>query len=134
MPAANHDREFAAIARGDSSAFARWLSAVEPELRRSLRPLARAVDAEAVLQEALLRIWQVAPKVTLDGRPNALLRLAVTTAKNLALSELRRARPDLPGDELIARVQLTEQVDTSTDPLLRKHLIDCREKLPRQPS
>src|SRR5688500_5682625 len=95
------DRELPAIQRGDAGAFGRWMAAAEPELRRALRPLAASVDAEAVLQEALLRVWQVAPRLHPDGRGNSLLRLAVTVARNVAVSELRRLRPQLVGDKVL---------------------------------
>jgi RNA polymerase sigma-70 factor (ECF subfamily) len=80
------------IAAGDTVAFARWVAGAEGRLRDSLRSFAARVDTEAVLQEALLRVWQVAPRVTLDGKPDALVRLAVRIARNLAVSELRRNR------------------------------------------
>lgn len=131
------DRELQAIAAGDADAFARWMAAAEPQLRRSLRPLAALVDAEAVLQEALLRVWQVAPRLQPDGRANSLLRMAVAAAKNLALTELRRTRPELAGDEVISRVQLSldaERRVAPPDPLLRELIQRCREKLPRQPA
>ena len=44
------------------------------------------------MQEALLRVWQVAPRCRRDERPNALLRLAARIARNLAIDELRRVR------------------------------------------
>src|SRR4051794_27893426 len=114
-----------AIAAGDSSAFGRWMSTTEPALRRVLRPFARKVDAEAVLQETFLRIWQVAPRVTRDGRPNALLRLAQVTARNLALSELRRARVN--HQEVEALGAMTEQVvciPALPDPMLRGAILE----------
>src|SRR4051812_24183865 len=90
IPELDLDALLPAIAGGDPAAFGQWMATAEPTLRRALRPFARTVDVEAVLQEALLRVWQVAPRVVPDGRPNSLLRLAQVTAKNLALSELRR--------------------------------------------
>ena len=54
--------------------------------------MAAHVDCEAVLQEALLRVWQAAPRCRRDGRENSLLRLAARIARNLAIDELRRAR------------------------------------------
>ena len=74
---------------GDASAFERWVAAAEATVRLSLRSFAAVVDTEAVLQEALLRVWQVAPKFCVDGKPDALLRFASVTARNVALSELR---------------------------------------------
>src|SRR5690606_14601871 len=69
------DVHLAAIVAGDTRAFGRWLAGAEAPVRDSLRSFARVVDVEAVLQEALLRVWQVAPRFEPDGRPNGLLRL-----------------------------------------------------------
>src|SRR6266540_1570421 len=77
-----------AIGAGDATAFARWLAGAEGRLRDSLRSFAARVDTEAVLQEALIRVWQVAPRVTPDGKPDALVRLGVRIARNLAVSEV----------------------------------------------
>lgn len=131
----NLDNELEAIAHGDPVAFGRWMSAAEASVRRSLRPFARHLDAEALLQETFLRIWQVAPRITRDGRPNTLLRLAFVTARNLALSELRRARVS---PEELDRVERALHAEESSavvlsDPLLRSALLACREKLPGKP-
>jgi DNA-directed RNA polymerase specialized sigma24 family protein len=53
--------------RGDSDAFTEWVRRVEPALRARLSPFARQVDVEAVIQEALLRMWRLAPKLELTG-------------------------------------------------------------------
>ncbi|HEY8206250.1 MAG TPA: hypothetical protein VIG99_02135 [Myxococcaceae bacterium] len=137
MAGGDLDQELPAIRGGDAGAFGRWMAAAEPELRRALRPLAASVDVEAVLQESLLRIWQVAPRVEPDGRGNSLLRLAVTVARNVAMTELRRIRPELTGDEVIARVQLARDAGNAPalpDPHLRAAITQCQEKLPRQPA
>ncbi|MBX2798609.1 MAG: sigma-70 family RNA polymerase sigma factor [Myxococcales bacterium] len=122
------------IARGDASAFAAWLAHAEAPVRRSLASFAGTVDVEAVLQEALLRTWQVAPKVRPDGRPNALLRLALRIARNAAIDEVRRARV-VPMDAADLQRQLdAEGVEVAPpDPLLREALETCRGKLPAQP-
>ena len=134
----------AAIVAGDSEAFGHWVAGVERPLRVSLRTFAASVDTEAVVQEALLRVWQIAPRFTPDGRPNALLRLAVRVARNLALSEARRRRT-VPMSAL-ADPAWQENVDALTeslgashdpalpDPLLRRALDTCRDKLPRKPA
>jgi DNA-directed RNA polymerase specialized sigma24 family protein len=116
------------IAAGDALAFGRWVAGCEHSLRLSLRRFAASCDTEAVLQEALLRVWQVAPKFKPDGKPDALLRFAAVTARNVALSEVRKLGTRMP--ELPAEL---EAVATSTDPLLRAAVNDCREKLPKQP-
>jgi DNA-directed RNA polymerase specialized sigma24 family protein len=136
MPDRDLDQELDAIARGDADAFARWLSGAEHELRRSLRPVAAWVDAEAVMQEALLRIWQVAPRFVRDGQPNGLLRLAVTVCRNCATSEMRRLRPEISTgalEELGAAIELGVEPATP-DPLLRRLIEKCREKLPGKPA
>ena len=84
------DLELAAIAHGDADAYGRWLSHAERPLRESLRGFARQVDTEALLQEALLRVWQVAPQVKQDGRPNTLLRMAIRIARNLCINRIQR--------------------------------------------
>jgi DNA-directed RNA polymerase specialized sigma24 family protein len=130
------DRHLAGIVAGDADAFARWLAGAEPVVRDSLRPLAAKVDAEAVLQEALLRVWQTAPRFRRDGRPNGLVRLAIRIARNLALSELRRARPssgDL-GELERALADTAVEPPGPPDPLLRRLIEHCRSLLPGRPA
>lgn len=85
------DAHLPGIAAGDAAAFARWMVGAEPAVRASLRPFAVRVDVEAVVQEALLRAWQVAPRIAPDGRPNGLLRVTLRAARNLAIDDARRA-------------------------------------------
>lgn len=126
-----------AIAQRDADAFGRWLAGAEAPLRAGLRRFAAQVDVEAVLQEALLRVWQVAPKVTLDGRPDALLRLAFRVARNLAVDEARRAgfRATLGEDDLVRLLDARagDVAPEAPDPLLRRLIAGCREKLGKQP-
>jgi DNA-directed RNA polymerase specialized sigma24 family protein len=130
------DQHLEAIALGEPQAFGSWLAGAEPILRRQLACFARSVDTEAVLQEALLRVWQLAPRLTADGRPNGLLRLASRVARNLAISETRRLGTRLrstegpPEDELAA----LEAHSRAIDPLLRDAIQDCRSHLPAQPA
>lgn len=123
--------EIAAIAQGDVAAFARWAGAVEVPLRLGLRRFAAGVDVEVVVQEALLRVWQVAPRFTHDGRPKALLRFAATAAHHVAVSELRRlGAATVPLDE----VALGTAVEPHPpDPRLRAAIAGCHEKLPDKP-
>ena len=131
------DLHLPAIAQADADAFGRWLAGAETPLRASLRRFAAQVDVEAVLQEALLRVWQVAPRVKPDGRPDALLRLAFRVARNLAVDEARRAGFHAP----VAEEDLTRLLEAlardgaseAPDPLLRALILRCREKLRRQP-
>jgi DNA-directed RNA polymerase specialized sigma24 family protein len=131
------DTHLAAIATGDADAFGRWVVGAEAPLRGALRSFAARVDTEAILQEALLRVWQVAPRVASDGKPNALLRFALRVAKNRALSELRRARVSGVDDEKFARLVEEESEAVAMpppDPLLRRAFFVCREQLPEKPA
>lgn len=127
------DAHLPAIATGDPDAFARWIAGAEPRLRLSLRRFAADADTEAVLQETLLRVWQVAPRVQPDGRPDCLLRLAVRIARNLALDEVRRRRPVAGGLEL-GDDTLPVPPPAPPDPYLRRAIAACRERLPRKPA
>ena len=121
------------IAAGDSAAFGQWIAGAERPLRESLRSFAARVDVEAVLQEALLRTWQVAPKLERDDKPNALLRLSLRMAKNLAIDEVRRARTrPLADDELDESLAFASRV-VPPDPMLRRTIAECRDRLPEQP-
>jgi len=125
------DVHLQAIIAGDADAFARWLAGAEMPVRLSLASFATVVDVEAVLQEALLRVWQVAPRFEPDGEPNGLLRFGVRIARNLAVSELRRTktRPVEPADlEDHHAVRASEP-----DPMLRRAIVECRDKLPAKP-
>jgi DNA-directed RNA polymerase specialized sigma24 family protein len=125
------DHHLAAIALGDARAFGQWMAGCEPAVRASLGSFAAVVDVEAVLQETLLRVWQVAPRFVADGRPNGLLRLAIRIGRNLAVSELRRtrARPVEPSD----LEEVGEPSAGTPDPLLRRAIAECRDKLPGKP-
>jgi DNA-directed RNA polymerase specialized sigma24 family protein len=130
------DEQLARISAGDAAAFAAWASSAEAPLRRALRPFAALCDTEAVLQEALLRVWQVAPRFVHDGRPNALLRFAVTATRNVAFSELRKVTPTATEVEALHRALDAQGAvaPTTPDPLLRATIARCREKLPSQPA
>jgi RNA polymerase sigma factor (sigma-70 family) len=127
------DLHLDAIQRGDADAFGRWLAGAESTVRLSLHSFATQVDTEAVLQEALLRVWQVAPRFAPDGRPNGLLRFAVRAARNLAISEKRRLRGRSLPDEALDEIALLER-DTQPDPLLRRVIAECHAKLPGRPA
>ncbi len=128
------DVHLPAISARDTRAFGRWMAAAEGPMRESLRSFATVVDVEAVLQEALLRVWQVAPRFVPDGRANGLLRLGVRMARNLAVSEVRRTRARPATDEDLERA-LDEGTASpeAPDPMLRRVLAECREALPEQP-
>ncbi len=130
------DVHLGGIVAGEPDAFARWLAGAERPVRASLRDFAASVDTEAVLQESLLRVWQVAPRFKSDGAPNSLLRFALRSARNLAVSETRRHRPQLLPDEALLRAAESFAVDVAAapDPLLRERIAECREKLPKKPA
>lgn len=129
------DVHLLAIQAGDAQAFGRWASGAEGPLRASLRVFAASVDAEAIVQETLLRVWQAAPRVEPDGRPNALLRVSLRAARNLAVSELRRRRATpVEAEDIEALLARAEQADTTADPLLRQVISGCMEKLPGKPA
>ena len=133
-----------AIAAGDPEAFGFWVAGCERPLRESLRSFATAVDTEAVVQEALLRVWQVAPRFVPDGAPNGLLRLGIRIARNLAVSETRRLRTrPAPlaggGEDGMTEGMTTGMTEamaepTPSDPFLRGAVHECREKLPGKPA
>jgi RNA polymerase sigma-70 factor (ECF subfamily) len=131
------DVHLVAIQSGDAGAFGRWLAGAEEPLRAALRPFAASVDTEAVLQEAALRVWQLAPRFVPDGRANSLLRWAIRVTKNLAVSERRRLRvTPVPEDalELALHEEQPAVAPSLPDPHLRKAIVGCREKLPAQPA
>ncbi len=125
-----------AIAAGGPDAFGRWVALAEPPIRASVLRYAARVDVECVVQECLLRVWQVAPKFEPDGRENALLRWAIRVARNLALSELRRhrARPQGHLDPEIDPEAALTAPPSEPDPLLRRVIAECRDELPTKPA
>jgi RNA polymerase sigma-70 factor (ECF subfamily) len=131
-PLPDLDALLPAIAAGDPDAFGRWVAGAEPRLRLSLTRYATATDCEAVLQECLLRVWQVAPRVEPDGRPDALLRFAIRVARNLAIDEVRRHRPELA----LASEDAPEpsEAPRPPDPHLRERIGECRDQLPEKPA
>ena len=126
------------IAAGDPAAFGRWVAGAEPRLRGSLAGFAAQVDCEAVLQEGLLRVWQVAPRHRADGRPDGLLRLAVRICRNLAIDEVRRTRPGrvdpAEAEAALAAASIEEAARDAPDPLLRRIIAECRDQLRGKPA
>ncbi len=126
------DEHLPGIVAGEPSAYAAWLAGAEPRIRASLGRYAESVDTEAVLQETLLRVWQVAPRLRPDGHANALLRLGIRIARNVAVSEIRRQRIRPAVLEDAPAEVATEP--RAPDPLLRRVIALCREKLPPKPA
>jgi RNA polymerase sigma-70 factor (ECF subfamily) len=129
------DQYLAPIGAGDQSALMRWIAGADPVLRGKLRPLAARVDAEAVLQEAYVRIWYTATRCVPDDRPNALLRYAARIVHNLAIDELRRARL-VPTEQAALEAELAHgpAEPEAPDPMLRELIAWCRHKLPPKPA
>jgi len=128
------DVHLEAIVGGDPRAFGHWMAGAEPRVRDSLRSFARVIDVEAVVQETLLRTWQVAPRFVPDGRPDGLLRMAVRIGRNLAVSETRRMRTTpRDADQLDAAMDAEPTPASTPDPLLRRAIAECRDKLPGKP-
>ncbi len=126
------------IAAADAAAFARWLAGAEARLRDSLRSFATRVDTEAVLQESLLRVWQAAPRLVPDGRPEPLLRFAIRIARNLAVSELRRNRLDPVEIEELDRLASEDAANLPgtkvPDHRVRQAIEECLAQLPARPA
>ena len=87
----------AAIAAGDRAAFSRLMGQLSPSLLRFARTMlaSNSADAEEVVQEALIRLWQQAPRWRPEGRISTWLHQVVY---RLAIDQLRRQRPTLDLD------------------------------------
>lgn len=131
------DAHLPAILTGDTRAFGQWMAGAEGTMRDSLRSFASVLDVESVLQEALLRVWQVSPRFVADGRPNGLLRLGIRIARNLAVSELRRTKsrpvPEEDLERALAQAEQSDAGERSPDPMLRAVLAKCHDRLPEKP-
>ena len=128
----NERNERLAIANKDGEVFASWLARCEEPLRLSLRNFNRVVDVEAVVQETALRVWQAASRIEPDGRPEYLLRWAITVARNLARDIARRSGREVVLDE---DNDLPAPAPTvPNDPILRARIEACRGQLPPRPA
>ncbi len=87
----------AVIAEGDQSAFARLANSLTPVLLRFARATLAASPAEAeeVVQEVLIRLWQQAANWQPDGRIST---WAHRVAYRLCIDRLRRWRPTISID------------------------------------
>ncbi len=127
------DELFAAARAGDPRAFARWMGSVELPIRFGIRPYARAVDIETVLQETLLRMWVLTQdsKRSLTGE-NASLKFAIGIARNVARAEARRYRRDhlMPTEDL---PEIAVPASPVPDQGLRQMIHDCLQLLAGAP-
>lgn len=130
------DAYLAAIVAGDADAFGAWVAGAELRLRLSMKSFAPYVDVEAVLQETLIRLWQVAPRLRPDGRTDVLVRYGVRIARNLAITEMRRLKVH---SEVINSVAAAAEDPIPPsgrhhpDPFLRRVIDECRRLLPPKP-
>lgn len=121
------------VCGGDRRAFGDWMGRVERPIRRCLYPFAYAVDAESVVQEALLRMWMYAlergEQLTGD---DASLRFAIGIARNLARNMARKYGRELhlPPQEM---PEPSVAPEPPPDPLLRRAIRECFDKLARKP-
>ena len=125
----NLDEYLPGIILGDPDSFARWLAGAERPLRLALRRFAASVDAEAILQETLMRVWSLAHRCRPDGQPNSLLRFAMTIARNLALGEVRRRKASPIDDNPIIVPEPPAPPAPLPDPAKEKRIRECVGKL-----
>jgi DNA-directed RNA polymerase specialized sigma24 family protein len=118
------------IQQGDVAAFGMWAAQSERGLRISLRQFSHVVDVESVVQETLLRVWQVATRIQSDSKPNTLLRFAITTARNVAIDEMRKKKTGEPLEDDYPSLAVEP---TQVDPMLRTQILKCKDKLPAMP-
>jgi RNA polymerase sigma-70 factor (ECF subfamily) len=130
------DELVSAIQLGDADAFAQWLARAEAPLRASLAPFATRVDVEAILQDTMLRVWQIVSRFRPDGRANGLLRLARRIGTNLALDAVRRERGISAEIAEIERSLAEQNGDTvvpEPDPFVQRAIQTCHDALPDKP-
>jgi RNA polymerase sigma-70 factor (ECF subfamily) len=87
----------ATVAAGDQAAFAALVRVESPRLLRFVRSLLPPAEAEEVVQEALLRLWQQADNWQPRGRVSTWLH---HVAYRLCIDRLRRRRPSVAIDEV----------------------------------
>jgi DNA-directed RNA polymerase specialized sigma24 family protein len=121
------------VCGGDRAAFGDWMGRVERPIRRFLYPFARAVDAESVVQETMLRMWVYArdhgPELSGD---DASLRFAAGMARNVARNMARKYGRELhlPPEEL---PEVPVAPEPPPDPSLRRAIRECFDRLAKQP-
>jgi RNA polymerase sigma-70 factor (ECF subfamily) len=87
----------ATVAEGDQGAFAVLARAETPRLLRFTRSLVAPAEAEEVVQESLLRLWQQAETWQPNGRVSTWLH---QVAYRLCIDRLRRRRPSVGIEEV----------------------------------
>jgi DNA-directed RNA polymerase specialized sigma24 family protein len=121
------------VCDGDQVAFGDWMGRVERPIRRSLIPFARAVDAESVVQETLLRMWvQARDRVQELSGDDASLRFAAGMARNLARNMARKYGRELhlPPEGM---PEPSVAPEPPADPFLRRAIAECFGRLAKKP-
>jgi len=130
------DAVFEAARVGGPEAFATWMALVERPIRASLRRFARAVDAEVVVQETLLRMWIAARDHgrVIEG-DDASLRFALRVARNVALEEVRRTGHGrlVSLDDEHGGPEPALDPAPVPDPGLREAIVECLSRLTGKP-
>lgn len=100
-----------AVARGDSTAFARLYATTSPRLFALLRRMLQRTDwAEEVLQDCYVRIWKKSD--TYDPERGAPMAWLLTIARYRALDLLRSRRPEVTESSLAeGGARIVEGVD-----------------------
>jgi RNA polymerase sigma-70 factor (ECF subfamily) len=131
---AEREAEFAeirAVAAGDQGAFSRLIGRESPKLLRFAQGiLGNAEEAEDVVQEALIRLWEVAATWTPDARIGTWLH---TVAYNRSVDRLRRRRDFVDGsalDEMADPSPLAQ--DNLEQGELAQSVRDAVERLPHR--
>lgn len=106
----------AAVAAGDEAAFAELARRVAPAILRFARATLSVSPAEAeeVVQEALIRLWQQAPSWQPDARVSTWLH---KVAYRLCIDRLRRQRPAVDIDAI--EPVLADPAPLATEMLMR---------------
>lgn len=125
------DRLWFEACAGDKRAFGDWMGRVERPVLHSLWPFARAVDAESVVQETMMRMWVRSQDYAqrLEGE-NASLRFAIGLARNLARNMARKLKREqlLPPEELPQAAEAALS-DPPSDPFLGRLIERCIKAL-----
>ena len=110
------------IAEGSDAAFARLLGELSPRMLRLARSLLPASPGEAdeIVQEAFLRLWQQAPAWRPEGRISTWLHQVVY---RLCLDQLRRRRPSVEIDTVEA--ELADDAPSAETRLMRIEQADA---------
>lgn len=125
------DRLMAACAAGDAQAFARIVDRHGPRLAAVVRRFAAtAGDAEDIVQEAMLRAWQQAPRWQPGGAQLGTWLYRVAT--NLCIDRGRRKRPepleDVPEPIDPAPAALDRLEEAELQARLRRHIAALPER------